>query len=84
MNLDHLSDGDLELRAQEAAELRISDLWAYENDELDEEPDSAGPFCGCLTCEVREILDAAYPYLAELGRRMPGPSHADLTTQKEN
>jgi len=26
------------------------------------------PFCGCMTCMVREILDAAYPYLREAAR----------------
>jgi hypothetical protein len=26
----------------------------------------AGPYCGCDTCLVREVLDAAWPYLYRL------------------
>lgn len=28
-----------------------------------EEDPSSSPFCGCIVCEVREILYAAYPVL---------------------
>ena len=28
-----------------------------------EMPDMAGPFCGCMTCQVRETLHAAWPSL---------------------
>lgn len=28
----------------------------------------AGPFCGCDTCIVREVLDAAWPHLLEAAR----------------
>lgn len=51
--------------AQRAAEERLEAAWAliHEEGEEGEEPELAGPFCGCLTCEVREVLDAAYPHL---------------------
>jgi hypothetical protein len=58
---------DLEQLAQKAAEKRLhqvqDDLWRSEEDE-EFEPDSA--YCGCDTCAVREILDAAWPYLHAL------------------
>jgi hypothetical protein len=58
---------DLEKLAQRAAEQRIhqvqDDLWRSEEDE-DFEADSL--YCGCDTCGVREILDAAWPYLYAL------------------
>lgn len=34
-----------------------------ENDDGPEPEDLAGPYCGCITCDVREILHAAYPHL---------------------
>lgn len=33
--------------------------------EAEDEP-YAGPFCGCLTCVIREALDAALPEMALL------------------
>lgn len=60
---DHL------LAAQRAAEERLELCTAvlYDQEEADgvfalEDPSSA-PFCGCTTCEVREVLDAAYPHI---------------------
>jgi len=59
----------IEKRAQRAGEQRFDmamdsvyseDEDAYENLEL------AGPFCGCTTCVVREILDAAWPHMYEM------------------
>ena len=69
-------DDDLLQKAQDAAEAHIdalqAELWAWENDdELGEETtvdDQLGPFCGCDTCVVREILYAAAPYLAKFVR----------------
>jgi hypothetical protein len=55
---------EAEKRAQRAAEERMELAWAVLNDDAEDEAgELAGPFCGCLTCEVREILDAAYPHL---------------------
>lgn len=54
--------------AQTAAEERLEALWAREFDDEEGEVDSAGPFCGCVTCEVREVLDAAYPHLMAIAR----------------
>jgi hypothetical protein len=63
----------LEIAAQDAAEYRLEYAHAtlMDEDELDRDLEEygeelAGPFCGCLTCEVRETLDAAYPFLKKL------------------
>lgn len=60
--------------AQRAAEDHIGAVWDYWNEaesamtdaEIEDlGPDPAiGPFCGCTTCEVREILHAAVPLIA--------------------
>lgn len=66
-HLDYIRD--LEKRAQQAAEERIELAYALLDDDPELEDaaaDLAGPFCGCITCEVREILDAAWPYLQRL------------------
>ena len=55
----------LEKYAQQAAEQRLGEGWAF----LDEENDGAtldAPFCGCDTCVVREAILAAWPYLYQL------------------
>lgn len=61
---------ELERRAQQIAEMRIAAAHASldEDDEFSPvaEVDLAGPYCGCTTCDVREILDAAWPYLQRL------------------
>lgn len=50
--------------AQAAAEEHLEACWTHLHDEEQvPEPDTAAPFCGCLTCEVRETLHAAYPHL---------------------
>lgn len=64
--------------AQRAAEEHLLACWeSLDNEEV--EPETAAPFCGCMTCEVRETLWAAYPQLQamaladaadELERRM--------------
>lgn len=58
---------DYGLAAQRAAEERLEAAWAALDDEEGEceDPELAGPFCGCTTCLVREVLDAAYPHLRE-------------------
>lgn len=58
---------------QRACEQRLADaddvLWAQECDEDPPEGvELAGPYCGCSTCLVREVLDAARPYFADLAR----------------
>jgi len=61
---------ELQRQAQQAAELRLMtavDMLINEDDGwLPEWDDLAGPFCGCDTCVVREVLDAAWPYIYEL------------------
>jgi hypothetical protein len=56
--------------AHKAAEEHLAACWAWmeheegvEGSEEVPEPDQASPFCGCLTCEIREILHAAEPHL---------------------
>lgn len=51
--------------AQRAAEdhLTACVMWVHEDDDEVPEPDTLEPFCGCTTCEVREVLYAAYPHL---------------------
>lgn len=64
---------ELERAAQKAAEERL----AYCCSTLDGEEDlleaddpraPCAPFCGCDTCIVREVLDAAWPHLMEVAR----------------
>lgn len=55
--------------AQKAAEEHIEAVWDAWNDEQDGDSDGSdspaiGPYCGCVTCEVREILHAAVPLIA--------------------
>lgn len=68
-----LSDEELVLEAQKRAEFRLEVLTAelYDMDELppDYESPALNPYCGCLTCQVRETLDAAMEPLLELARR---------------
>ena len=63
------------LEAQQAAETHLAflELATYENDEefpalVDVTVESAGPYCGCTTCVVREVLYAAWPILLEAAR----------------
>lgn len=61
--LDPLHDFGAE--AQRAAEEHLEAIFAYEyGDEDDPEapvPDFAGPYDGCTTCMVREVLHVAWP-----------------------
>lgn len=56
---------ELMRKAQAAAEERMHMAWrALEETDVDDDgTDLLGPYCGCLTCEVREVLDAAWPWL---------------------
>ena len=66
----------LEREAQREAEKRLAAannmLW-HDEDSGDIEPvdrpewdDISAPYCGCDTCIVREVIDAAWPYLKRL------------------
>lgn len=66
---------ELEQAAQRAAEIRLaaaSDMLFHdeegEPDGLDhpEWDEVSAPYCGCDTCIVREVIDAAWPYLKQL------------------
>lgn len=75
---------DHEAAAQRAGEERLAYCQAqlYEDENPDppapapgEGQEPCAPFCGCDTCIVREVLDAAWPHLLELAReeaRRPG------------
>jgi len=77
MNFTGLDDHEVERLAQELAESHLDaceDALACTEGYCDEdcghtESPAVGPFCGCRTCVVREVLHAAYPALAELARR---------------
>ena len=67
------------LQAHEAAEQHIALCLAAEMDGGEYPDNMNGPFCGCLTCEVRETLHAALPKIEEailvawgLGRNAAG------------
>lgn len=68
-----LSDEELKTEAQQRAEHRLETLTAemYDIDELPEDYESpaVAPYCGCLTCQVRETLDASWEPMMELARR---------------
>lgn len=57
---------ELEQAAQKAAEARLAAATEVLFDESDLPVELAGPYCGCDTCIVREVIDAAWPYLKEL------------------
>lgn len=58
---------DFGVQAQQAAEEHIANCWSWlradETDESEGDSPAIGPFCGCTTCEVREILYASLPFL---------------------
>jgi hypothetical protein len=63
-----------EQEAQRAAEERLAacneHFWAEESGEQPPEGPypACGPYDACDTCIVREVLDAAWPYLLRLAR----------------
>jgi hypothetical protein len=68
---------ELERKAQEAGEARLAycQEMLYEDDHPDEPirppgefEEPCGPYCGCETCIVREVLDAAWPFMLEMAR----------------
>ena len=60
-------DIDYGREAHEAAEEHLEACWealdAENEGEVIEWPNTAGPFCGCLTCQIRETLHAAWPHM---------------------
>lgn len=72
---------DYGLEAQRAAEAHLEACWEalheqedadmageWESSAPDRWPVTAGPFCGCETCVVREVLFAAWPILTEAAK----------------
>jgi len=66
-NLLNLHPDEWATRAQRAAEEHLEECWASLDDE-ELEPETMAPFCGCFTCQVRETLHAAMPYLRAMIR----------------
>lgn len=61
--IEGLSAADC-VRIQEAGEVRLE---ACQDELFDEgESVSVAPYCGCNTCQVREIIDAAITELLEI------------------
>ena len=60
--------------AQQAAEKRLAYCNFLLYEEEDPEPwegevsEPVGAYCGCDTCVVREVLDAAWPHLLEVAK----------------
>ena len=76
------TEHDYGMEAQQAAEKHLvacwEAMWCVENDECEiehpegEHPNPAcGPFCGCDTCQVREVLHAAWPIIERYARENP-------------
>ena len=60
------------LEAQRAAEKRLAycSILLYEEEDVSpsEVSKPIAPYCGCDTCVVREVLDAAWPHLLDAFR----------------
>jgi hypothetical protein len=56
---------EIEKAAQAAAEQRLYEASEFLNEENDGST-LAALFCGCETCVIREVLEAAWPYLYRL------------------
>jgi hypothetical protein len=75
--------------ATDAATQRLADcstVLLYEENEDDEitheeyaqaAEQLAAPYCGCATCVVREVIDAAWPFLAVLAMEQYAAAMAD-------
>ena len=74
---------DYGLEAHQAADAHLTAVWNHfygamelemtaGGEPLGDDP-AVGPFCGCQTCEVREVLAAAWPIIQE------GVANGDLT-----
>lgn len=67
-----MTEVDYGYLAQKAAEERLAlcEAWMdYEEGEGEPEPEepnpACAPYCGCTTCMVREVLDAAWPIIEQ-------------------
>lgn len=91
-----MSEIDLEpdfgAQAQRAAVKHLEECWQWrDNDENDDWGDegrkddpASAPFDGCTTCEVREVLEAAWPILkagweSEMDAENTAPSFLPVT-----
>ena len=54
---------DFGAQAQREAEDHLSRVWAHFHDEGEGDDPAVGGFDGCQTCEVRETLFAAIPFI---------------------
>lgn len=68
-----MAERDYGLEAHEAAEAHLdacheAEYYAEEFGEENVESPAFGPFCGCTTCVVREVLEVAWPILMEAVR----------------
>ena len=59
------SIGEIEAAIQKVAEDRLRQAEDLLHDDADDRGLS-GPYCGCDTCVVREVISAAWPHLYEL------------------
>lgn len=77
---------DYGLEAQRKAEAHLNECWAalqeqedadfageWESNGADRWPVTAGPFCGCETCVVREVLFIAWPIFHEAAKSGVAP-----------
>ena len=75
-----MTPAELEIAMQRAGEARLSaaDEWLWvegegewaesHGEDMPVSPELAGPYCGCVTCMVREVLHAAWPFAYQLAR----------------
>lgn len=62
-----MTGAELETAMQRACEARVVEM----QDALFEDGSGdglSGLYCGCVTCDVREILSAAWPFMYRLAR----------------
>ncbi len=70
---------DLGQLAHQAAEKHLEACWealdAESEGEVVDWPETIAPFCGCLTCQVRETLSAAWPLLIRAAQAEVNEQH---------
>jgi hypothetical protein len=68
-----VSDFGTELHRKAEAHLDACDdaLYAFEEGEADVVTPAEGPYCGCRTCIVREVLAVVFDDIAAWGRENP-------------
>ncbi len=63
------TDNDWAEQAQKAAEAhygKVIDAWFAEQDGAEVQSPATAPYCGCTTCDIREILAGAWPVIEEM------------------